>query len=44
MPDGSKLAKAAAETEPGDWQQLADTLVEDLRRQDADAIIAASRQ
>jgi len=44
MPDGSRLARAGAETALGEWQLLAEILVQDLRRQGADAIIAASRR
>ena len=44
LPDGSKFAKATADTPDDDWQGLADDLVRQLRRQDADAIIDASRR
>jgi hydroxymethylbilane synthase len=43
MPDGSKFVRASAETPDSDWQSLADDLVEQLRRQGAEDIIAASR-
>ncbi|MBN1491862.1 MAG: hydroxymethylbilane synthase [Phycisphaerae bacterium] len=42
LPDGSKHARTTAEAD--EWRSLADAIVADLRRQDADAIIAASRE
>jgi len=44
MPDGSRVARASAEAAGGDWRSLADGLVDRLRAQDADGIIAASRR
>ena len=43
MPDGSRFARAAADAALEDWAALADDLVEQLRRQGAEEIIAASR-
>lgn len=42
-PDASRVARASARRDDADWAALADELVEELRRQDADDIIAASR-
>ncbi len=43
MPDGSRFARARAEVPGGDWQSLADDLVDRLLAQGAGGIIVASR-
>lgn len=42
-PDASRVARASVRRDDADWAALADELVEELRRKDADSIIAGSR-